>query len=119
MQIFAGKGLAGLLSLLLILAVVLWAGIRVPFRPEVPHTHKLLLLTGAAFGFAFLIYGNVQEVFYVQSLQYLFFAVVFLVASIMGSSIVITERKRKLFLISFLCLFIGHMVWEYAVPGRA
>jgi O-antigen ligase len=86
-QTFAGKGILGLGLLLLVLGALILVPLRrfVRARSESPET-QILLLAASATGVAFLIYGNVQEVFYIQPLQILFFAVIGVTAGLLLKS---------------------------------
>jgi hypothetical protein len=91
---------------------------RLILDPQSPLSSKLTVLTGACFAFAFLVYGNVQEVFYVQSLQFLFFTVVALTAA-EGTAVTSTGRRPSPFvsLIGAAIIFSSHLAWEYLYPG--
>jgi hypothetical protein len=109
--------LCGLLTLIAIPLVLL--GLTPRILKDTSHSiaTKLVVLTGACYGCAFLIYGNVQEVFYVQVLQFLFFAIVAVVASLAyrDSELV----SRRLLVAPWMCgvLIAAHVVWEFLLPG--
>ena len=118
-QTFSGKGLCGLLTLLAIPLCMLAVTPRAIRDARRSTSEKLIVLTGACYGCAFLIYGNVQEVFYVQVLQFLFFAVVGIVAAVAFRP---SDRSSGRVLISpviVVSLFALHLVWEFVVPGDA
>ena len=116
-QTFSGKGSCGLLTLVAIplLMLALAPAVLKDVTRSIPT--KLIVLTGACYGCAFLIYGNVQEVFYVQVLQFLFFAIVAVVASLAYREEDLT--RRRLLVPSWICaaLVCAHVVWEFVVPG--
>jgi hypothetical protein len=116
-QTFSGKGICGLVTLLAIPIAMLLAVPRVLRDSQRSITDKLIVLTGGCYASAFLIYGNVQEVFYVQVLQFLFFAVVGLVAAVgyQNRTLSLTTTRS----VSWLCLALIslHLVWEFVSPG--
>jgi hypothetical protein len=115
-QTFSGKGLAGLLSLVSIPILLIVAAFRRVPSPALATSAKLTLLTGACFACAFLVYGNVQEIFYIQVLQYLFFAMVGITAAVIPSQELQEKTLRRLGLL-FGVLIALHLVWEYAWPA--
>lgn len=79
-QTFAGKGAAGLMALVALALLMASLPLRAAIAgPPGRFSQRVVLLSCACFAAAFLIYGNVQEVFYVQPLQFYFFAVVGLI----------------------------------------
>jgi hypothetical protein len=116
-QTFSGKGLCGLLTLLAIPLFVLAATPGVLRNPGRSISDKLIMLTGACYACAFLIYGNVQEVFYIQVLQLLFFVLLGIVASVAYRSAELTGRS--LLVPPSLCVAVValHIVWEFIAPG--
>lgn len=117
-QTFSGKGICGLLALVAIPFAMLSAALVGLRAPERTVAEKLLLLTGACFGCAFLIYGNVQEIFYVQVLQFLFFGLAGLVAAVAYRR---SEFSSKRLLVSpWVCVVVLllHLAWEFLQPGR-
>lgn len=111
-QTFAGKGLAGLTILMLLVIGTAYSCLRHTFHnPALPFSNKVFLLIGASFAAAFLIYGNVQEVFYIQSLQYLFFASLALVAAAGGGWKI--SDKERLSMFYFLAVMLAlSMLWK-------
>ncbi|RIL09807.1 MAG: hypothetical protein DCC75_05735 [Proteobacteria bacterium] len=82
LQTFSGKGVIGLITLLALLLLTIREGIRTSLSPlAVSMPARVSGAIGASFACAFLIYGNVQEIFYVQPLQFLFFFAIALTAS--------------------------------------
>lgn len=117
-QTFSGKGICGLLALVAIPFAMLTAALVGLRTPERTVAEKLLLLTGACFGCAFLIYGNVQEVFYIQALQFLFFGMVGAIAAVSPQR---PDRQSRRPLVSpLICVaaVLLHLVWEFLAPGR-
>jgi hypothetical protein len=116
-QTFSGKGLCGLLTLLAIPLFALAATPGVLRNPGRSISDKLIMLTGACYACAFLIYGNVQEVFYIQVLQLLFFALLGIVASVAYQGTELTARSLLVppsVCVAFVAL---HIVWEFITPG--
>lgn len=118
-QTFSGKGICGLLTLLAIPLCMLAAAPRVLRDARRLISDKLIVLIGACYGCAFLIYGNVQEVFYVQVLQFLFFAIVGIVAAVAYSRSDLSSRKVLISPVVVVGLFAMHLVWEFVMPGEA
>jgi hypothetical protein len=115
-QTFAGKGVLGLLALVSIPLLLIGGALNSIRDHRTLIETKLIALIGACFGCAFLIYGNVQEIFYVQVLQYLFFAVVAVVAANNPPQARRKDQAKAIVLIITLG-FSGHLVWEYVTPG--
>ena len=117
-QTFSGKGLCGLLALVAIPLFLFAAAPRVLKDSSRPIAEKLVVLFGACYGCAFLIYGNVQEIFYVQVLQFLFFAVVGIVAAVAYQPSDLSNR-RLLFSPWWCVVFLAlHIAWEFGAPGH-
>ncbi len=116
-QTFSGKGFVGLLALLAIPYLLLSGAKRSLSNPAVSISSKLTLITGACFACAFLVYGNVQEVFYIQALQFLFFSVVGVVAT-QSASASLPRSKSLITSPLTLAVIVGaHLFWEYVAPG--
>jgi hypothetical protein len=117
-QTFSGKGLCGLLTLLAIPLAMLVAVPRVLRNANRSISDKLIVLTAGCYASAFLIYGNVQEVFYVQVLQFLFFILVGLVAAVGYQGREISARTIRG--ASWLCFALVslHLTWEFGIPGH-
>ena len=116
-QTFSGKGLCGLLTLLAIPLCILAATPRVLRNTGCAISDKLIMLTGACYACAFLIYGNVQEIFYIQVLQFLFFALIGIVASVAYRSTELTARSLLVSPSVCVALVALHLVWEFITPG--
>lgn len=118
-QTFSGKGMCGVLALVAIPFAMLIAALKGLRDSGRSVAEKLLLLTGACFGCAFLIYGNVQEVFYVQVLQFLFFAVAGVIAA--GAYRQPELASKRLLVPAWGCvlLVVLHLAWEFGAPGHA
>jgi hypothetical protein len=117
-QTFSGKGLSGLLTLLAIPLFALAATPRVLRTSGRSISDKLIMLTGACYACAFLIYGNVQEVFYIQVLQLLFFALLGIVASVAYRGAELTARSLLVPPSVCVALVALHIVWEFITPGH-
>ena len=115
-QTFAGKGVGGVTLLLLILLQLLIPTARAVVRDaERTFPQRLVLLCGFCFAAAFLVYGMVQEIFYVQSLQILFFAVLSAVALVPTERGPLTPRQLRQLTLWIGALFVGHLLWESRV----
>jgi hypothetical protein len=116
-QTFSGKGLCGLLALIAIPLCMLAVAPRVLRNGERSVSDKLIVLTGACYGCAFLIYGNVQEVFYIQVLQFLFFCIAGIVAAVAYRSSDLSTRTALVSPSLCVALIALHVGWEFATPG--
>lgn len=113
-QTFAGKGMAGLAVLLTLLGLLLYRSLKLTLGDKtLLFDSKLMLMVSLCFGMAFLIYGNVQEVFYIQSLQFLFFAVIGLAAASTPSRWDIAPNSRRLLCTALGMLTLCHLVWLF------
>lgn len=117
MQIFSGKGIAGLLLLLAIIGYAIVSSFRLVLYDKFHSiVEKIYLLSIASFCFAFLIYGNVQELFYVQMLQYLFFIVLGLAAVLQRNHLNLSSKARLRILSLVIILICAHFAWLYLKP---
>lgn len=118
-QTFAGKGIIGLgLLLVLIIYPAFFCFRRAIVDRQLPQQIRLLLLACGCFFCSFFIYGNVQEVFYVQSLQYLFFAVLGLSAPFVDKIAQSSSRRRGGILVGLLMLVAIHLMLESRQESR-
>ncbi len=118
MQTFSGKGIVGLLFLLLSVFYMIYQGLRLSLREEeLDYDLKLFLLVCSCFCFAFLIYGNVQEVFYVQALQYQFFVVLGLGAGVMNGNSKISSKQQRVWWGVLCVLLVFHLSMENTRAG--
>jgi hypothetical protein len=109
-QTFAGKGLLGLLALILVIFTSVNHGFRFSISRECNNSKdQVVSLACVCSLIAITIYGFVQEVFYVLSLQYLFFCVVGIVCSFnyQNTSKKLISTRTLTFLI--ILLFILHL----------
>ncbi len=116
-QTAAGKGMAGLFLLLLVLTSILVDGVKSLNGAALSREQTALILSCVCFSAALLIYGNVQEVFYVYPLEILFFATAALAAAVVPAD----SKPNKLRPMCIAILTLGlvlHLVWELEVPGR-
>lgn len=111
MQTFSGKGLAGLALLLAILISLIISSARLTFFSQLPLEQKILLLICICFSAAFMIYGNVQEVFYVQALQFLFFMVIGMALAIGAERSQLSGNQAKIIFLTFAVALTGHFLW--------
>lgn len=118
-QTFAGKGVLGLVLLVTLAFALVGPPLREVARREMRSSEeRLALLFVASCGAAFLIYGVVQEVFYVQSLQLLFFTLCGVAAVFRPAGTVPARGARRLTAV-LLFFLVGHLLWESAHPGPA
>jgi hypothetical protein len=120
-QTFSGKGLVGLGLLLAMLAFLIVSPVRTVLSDNtLSQGKRVVLLSCAATGAAFAIYGNVQEVFYVQSLQYLFFCLFATASALLAPGGEHQGARFSRTLSGILCFgFLAQIVWMYAVPAKA
>lgn len=116
-QTFSGKGAVGLLSLLALPILLIGGCLSTIKDPRSSVSSKLVTLTGACFAAAFLVYGNVQEVFYVQSLQYLFFVMIAVVAAVTPHHARPTLRRILTSPALYMGILALHLIWEFVLPG--
>ena len=116
-QTFSGKGLAGLAALIALPLLLLLLALAAIRNQEATLEIKLYALTGACFGCAFLVYGNVQEVFYVQVLQFLFFVLIGTIAAAVPTPPVSALTARRVLVALGVTLAL-HLIWEFMVPGH-
>jgi O-antigen ligase len=119
LQTLTGKGAVGLALLLALLACVVVGGGRILLRqPDLPKSTVLLLLAtiGSVLGFA--CYGVVQEVFYIQSIQYLIFATFAIAGAVAEPWLHFSPRSVRWLWIALAGMFVLHLGFEYGYPGR-
>lgn len=116
-QTFAGKGALGLLGLLFVIYYGISSGLAFVFKSKIAQkpADQIIALSCICSLIACFIYGFVQELFYVQSLQYVFFAIVGILAGITSreqtsSFSPYAGTKRTLLLIC--ALFVIHLFWN-------
>lgn len=120
MQTFSGKGLWGLIFLLLPVIYLIASGLGLLKEPgAITDQQRLIILISICASCAFLVYGNMQEFFYIQSLQYLFFITLAIFSATLSTHLSL-DAKRAKFLWIFLAVgLIAHLGWEYGFPGQA
>jgi hypothetical protein len=119
-QTFAGKGVTGLLALLLIVATSGWAAIAALRDPVSPARRQVVAAVVLGMVGAFALYGQVQEVFYVPALQVTVAASWGLAASL---AVRAGDAGRALGRLAAVALVLvvalaAHLVHAYVVPGR-
>lgn len=116
MQTFSGKGLAGLCLLVALIGSIVWKGFRLALTEQgASQDQRVLRLALACFGGAFLIYGNVQEVFYIQSLQLLCFSVWGLAVALLPGS----HRGERAVWSGVVLAVVLHLGWLWLHPRAA
>ena len=117
-QTFAGKGVAGVAILLVILVQLMLPSARAVLTDgDRSFADRLVLLCGACFAAAFLVYGMVQEIFYVQVLQLLFFSVLGAVSLVPGAHRALPRSLELTFFRFVGFMFFGHLLWEWRLLG--
>ena len=119
-QTFAGKGAAGLIALVLVVLTAAWAAWRVARAPERSTDVRLVAAVVLGTLAAFAIYGQVQEVFYIQVLQLTVFAAIGLAAGLTppmpaGTG---TVRRAGLVAAALLIVLAAHVAQAWIAPGR-
>ncbi|MEO5820320.1 MAG: hypothetical protein ABIT71_07410 [Vicinamibacteraceae bacterium] len=119
-QTFAGKGAVGLLALLLVVVTSGVAAIRAVRRPGASRRSRVVATVVLGMVGAFVIYGQVQEVFYVAPLQLTVFAAFGLAAALEPPIASLTSARRRLGLVGALLAagLAAHLVHGYVVSGR-
>jgi O-antigen ligase len=112
-QVFSGTGLIGLICILyLIFSTIISIYSTLRNGSLIPsHKLALALITGS-FLLAILIYGVVQEIFYIQCLQILFFSTLFGFAAEFPQTFAKKSKIRGICLSATLIAFVSHLIWE-------
>jgi hypothetical protein len=119
MQTFSGKGLWGLFFLILPVIYLIASGLRLLKEPGINHQERLIILISVCSCCAFLVYGNMQEFFYIQSLQYIFFITLAIFSASLSERLSLPSRYAKFLWIFLAVGLIAHLGWEYGFPGQA
>jgi hypothetical protein len=118
-QTFAGKGAAGLLSLSVLVLVAAWAAWRVARDPARAADVRLIAIIALGTIGAFALYGQVQEVFYIQALQITVFGAVGVVAGLaLPAASGMTARRAGLVAVALLVVLGAHVAHAWVSPGR-
>lgn len=119
-QTLAGKGFVGLFSLLCLVLAALFIWTKAILKNNSLSTQTIITLLIAISSLcAFLIYGNVQEVFYIQPLQYLFFFVFALGITAANLRVEMSARYNSTLWLSVLLLFLAHLFYQAIYPAYA
>ena len=109
-QILSGQGLFGLLCLLLTTISAIIIGFKSAFfESEISRKLRLVALAASCALCSFMIYGNVQEFFYVQALQVNFFIVLALLTGLADKTDL--QKVVGIFLRFLLLCIIGQIVF--------
>jgi hypothetical protein len=120
LQTFAGKGVVGLALLAAMCVCALWASIRMLLGGYGTNRPSRLWATmGGVSTVGFLVYGVVQEVFYVHALQVLFFFSVGVVAAATRGVLTWPGAVRRTLWVLLAGAFVLHLGYEYVYPGPA
>jgi hypothetical protein len=119
-QTFAGKGVAGLIALLLVVATSGWAAIAAMRDPTAPARRQVVAAVVLGMVGAFVLYGQVQEVFYVPALQLTMFAGWGLAVSLdrRPGDALRAPGRLAVATVALMVVFAAHLVHAYVVPGR-
>ena len=118
-QTFAGKGAAGLLSLVGLVLAAAWAAWRT--ARDAGRAGDVRLVATIALGMigAFALYGQVQEVFYIQVLQITAFAAFGVAAGLAPIAQPGTISRRAGLVTAALLIVLGaHVAHAWVQPGR-
>ena len=119
-QTLAGKGIVGLIIVLsLIGTTILLASRNLLNHPggHLSSDQKILSMMMLAYLFAFAIYGNVQEGFYVPALSILFFVSFGIFVNTAPPAFEFSHRIRTVISGLLLSALVGHIYWEFQKPG--
>ncbi len=112
LQIFSGTGLVGLGCLLFMIFAAFRAIKKILQSKKIISADNLCAaLITATFLLAILIYGCVQEIFYIQILQILFFATMFAFAAIFKEHLGFNNSYKLYAVLSLSILFVANMIW--------
>jgi O-antigen ligase len=118
-QIFSGTGLFGLGTIMMVMLTIISSGIRsLKTEPDMPSEKLAIFLASSTFIAAIAIYGVVQEIFYVNCLQILFWGVVFLYAAVFREHLLPDTLCLKVLLIFVIGGAALHVAWE-SLPGNS
>jgi hypothetical protein len=121
-QTFAGKGAVGLVALVLLVVASASAAVRVLRQPDASRRGRVVATIAFGMVAAFVIYGQVQEVFYVPSLQMTVFAGIGLALALepLAPAFASPLRWRRLGIVTLLLAagLLAHLLHAYVVPGR-
>lgn len=126
LQTLTGKGVVGLVCLLGLIGSTLWMSVTHMRRRFVvgdavrPFTYETKILTMLVFAYsvAFLIYGNVQEIFYVPGLNLLLYVLMGIFVAQIPPANGLSKRMIRWGLYLFAMLSLAQLVWEYGYPGE-
>jgi O-antigen ligase len=116
-QTFAGKGAAGLVALLAIVATALLAAWRVLRKADSDGPVGVVAAVVLGTTVAFALYGQVQEVFYVAPLQLTLFAVWGMAAAIDRSTPRAAFSRLGVAAAVLGVVLAAHLVQGYVSPG--
>ena len=101
-QTFAGKGAVGLIALVLVVLTSAAAAVRTLRRPDAPARARVVAMIALGMVAAFAIYGQVQEVFYMPTLQLTVFAACGLAAALEAPRGSADRSRRRLGIVAAL-----------------
>lgn len=118
-QTFAGKGMAGLVALLLVVGTSGWAAIATLRDRAAPARRHVVAAVVLGMTGAFALYGQVQEVFYVPALQFTIAAGWGLAASLSVRAGDADRAPGRLATatVALVLALTAHLVHAYVAPG--
>lgn len=115
-QTFAGKGILGLLSFLLLIGVIPWFTWQALRSHKFSPKEQISLLSLFSFSAAIFIYGNVQEIFYIHNLEFLVFASLGIFAGIVSGRVPRYSSVTKYITLGTFGLVLLNFAWELSLP---
>lgn len=117
-QTFAGKGLAGLTALILVVLTTGAGVVRILRDRTVAYPTAVCTSVAAGTLLAFTVYGQVQEVFYIQALQLTVWPAFAIVAGVAARRQPEPRPREGIVAIVLLVVLAAHLVHAYGTPGR-
>jgi hypothetical protein len=122
-QTFAGKGAAGLAALIGLVLAGAWAAWRTAHDAARPADVRLVATIALGTIGAFALYGQVQEVFYIQALQVTVFAAFGIAAGLASPPAPTalpgaTARRAGVVAVVLLIVLGAHVTHAWISPGR-
>ena len=116
-QILTGKGIAGIITFLSLFLILIYKGFREAVSTGVSDSDRYSILALVCSLVGYLIYGNVQEFFYVSSFVFLLFISLALLISKISINANISSRFRNIISGSIFGCFILHLAHSNFIPG--
>ena len=123
LQVLTGRGLGGLLSLLFLLFITPFMMVRhiqngfVLKGQVLTQQQKILAMVALSSSMAYIIYGVVDDFFYIPALMILLFVVLGLTVREVPPTIKMSPSSLKAVGILLMSVLIVHLGWEFGFPG--